>query len=138
MRKTRSRLQLTPVKAEIDIKNENASLMTKTPSKRRRGKAQQEITAQDLASSDILKPSVTKKDNKPKEINEDTCPLKKKSPKTSKTENLNKTLTKKAKPRKDSRKEFSKSNFSMTKILQNNSPKTESKGNKLDYLFTRN
>ena len=125
MRKTRSRHNQEPIKLASENKDEDDLGCGRTPKKRGRPKTQLDKKATDLSSSVSASPSVNESVAVPTDISKETLlPLKK----------VPKTLIRNGRPRKvagNSKKEFSKSNFCMTKILQNNTPKDALKGNKM-------
>ena len=125
MRKTRSRGNQGLIKIEPENKDEDDLVCGRTPKKRGRPKTQLEEKATDLLSSVSASPNINEPVHIPKDINEDTLLASKKAPKA---------LIRNGRPRKVARnlkKEFSKSNFCMSKILQNNTPKDSLKGDKM-------
>ena len=117
MRKTRSRYNQAPIKVEAEHKDEDKVVPTATPTKRRKKKADVEKQSSELSSTGCQISSTSGNAKAVNDINEEKSVVSKKPAKAS---------IKRLKPRKVStnpKKEFSKSNFCMTKILQNNSPK---------------
>ena len=117
MRKTRSRHNQVQIKVETENKGEDNVASDHTARKRGRRKIQPEKDIPDPPSAGSQEINITENVNATNDNNEEASLA---------TNKLQKTPTKKLKPRKvvgTSKKEFSKSNFSMTKILQNNSPK---------------
>ena len=125
MRKTRSRHNQDPSKISSENKDEDALVCSHTTKKRGRPKTQLEKKTTDLSSSVSASPNINESVDVATDIGEETAVPSKKVPKT---------LIRNGRPRKVARnlkKEFSKSNFCMTKILQNNTPKDSLKGNKM-------
>ena len=117
MRKTRSRHNQAPINVEAEDKNKDNLVSAPTPKKRRKRKTEPEKEASDVPATKCQVPSISGNNNAANEITEENFLASKKHPRNA---------VKRLKPRKvslNSKKEFSKSNFSMTKILQNNSPK---------------
>jgi hypothetical protein len=117
MRKTRSRHNQAPIKVEAEHKDEDNLVSAPTAKKRRKRKTEPEKEASDSPATICQVSSISGNINVSNDINEENFLASRKSPKNP---------VKRLKPRKvslNSKKEFSKSNFSMTKILQNNSPK---------------
>ena len=114
MRKTRSRHNHATIKIEADNKDEDKMETTVQPVRKRgRRNIQHDDQTSSILTSESKETNSTKEIDETNEINEEIALSSKKS---------TKTITKKQNTRKGSghsKKEFSKSNFCMTKILQN-------------------
>ena len=126
MRKTRSRHIHSTMKMEADNKDEDKIETTVQPvRKRRRRNIQHDDRTPNILTPESKETNSTKEIDETNEINEEIALSSKKS---------TKTITKRHNTKKGSghsKKEFSKSNFCMTKILQNNpiKDKDNHKGN---------
>ena len=125
MRKTRSRNNEDLIKIVPENKDEDDMALGRTPKKRGRPKTQLEKKAIDLSASGSASPNLNELVGLPEVLNDETILPSKKAPKT---------MIRNVRPRKAARNlknELSKSNFCMTKILQNDASTEALKGDKI-------